>query len=658
MFWCLRFLLLIVSAPIFAQEDHLTLSDINTQMKEVFRVHLTQKKMSPEVMQRAFANYINQFDPHHVYLAASDVAPFLQMSKEAQENQVENFNKEDYSGFDRLDLVIQASIKKMRKIRASLEVDEEGVKKIAKESLPVINQNEIGDINLFAQSEQQLETWFAIYLADLIIANVDNLKSLHKPISFTDATRDAEYFLEQHENDYLYLNKEGKPLDEAQKKSLFALRVLQAFTKSLDVHSQYLTPQQAKNMAAFLKKEYVGVGISFQELGNGFVVTSVAKGGSAEESGKVQVGDEIVGINSHAVAGMSFDSLLEQLQGKVDTTVNMTMKNKQNEIYTVFLTRKQLTIQEGRVETRFQPVPGGILGFIALHGFYMNDKGVSSEIDMRRAFEELKAKGTIKGLIFDLRDNPGGLLEQAVRVAGLFIKTGVIVVAKDARGGLHYYRDLDPAALYAGPLVVLISKETASAAEIVAQCLKDYGVAVIAGDPASYGKGTIQHTTDTKQITIGSYYSVSGHSIQKEGVQADIIVPGVVGENKIGEAFEKGAFNPDFIAPSFIDSLRDVSIFERLLYQRRYRPYIQQQTEVYRKWIPMLAARSKERIKNNRSYQNLLNNKLQIIEGKGKVEKVVLLTPEQAQKVLKELQEQEATYITLDLMNYVGGSLY
>ncbi len=641
-------------------QNPLSIPDIRIQMNDIFRVHLTQKKMTPEILHLALANYINQFDPHHVYLLASDVAPFLEMSDANLLLEVKNFNEENYSLFEKLNIVIQNAIKKMRKLRLKGTVDEEHIAEITKESLPIIPQNAITDMHYFAKNEQQLNAWHTIYMADLILSAIENVKALHRGLAFKEAIHNVEVLLEEHENDYLYLDNQNKPLNITEKNALFALRVLQALTKSLDIHSQFLTPQQARNLEQNLEKEYVGIGIGIQELGNGFAISEIVKGSSAEDSGKIQIGDELITINSQAVAGMSAENLFNALRGKPDTVVALTLKNKDTGIYSIHLVRKQIVIQEGRVESSYQKIAGGILATVHLHGFYQGDGNISSEQDVRSALESLSKNGNIKGLVLDLRDNPGGLVEQAVKVAGLFIKTGIIFAAKDARGILHSFRDIDPAVAYTGPLIILINKHTASAAEIVTQALKDYGIGIVVGDTQSFGKGSLQIVNPDVgglNITIGKYYSVSGHSIQKIGVKADIIVPGSASdslENKnVGEAHLQGALERDDIAPLFIDSLRDISVFQRPWYQRHYRPFIQVPTETYRKWIPSLASRSRERIKNNANYQNLLHDKLHIIEGKDKDAKLITLTPEQAQKTLSHLQEQEAANITLDLIHFV-----
>ena len=165
---------------------------------------------------------------------------------------------------------------------------------------------------------------------------------------------------------------------------------------------------------------------------------------------------------------------------------------------TVPLVREEIAVDEDRARWNYEIFDGGIIGKIKLDSFYQGDNGMTSENDVREAIKQLDKQGNLRGLILDLRENSGGFLSQAVKVAGLFITNGVVVISKYFNGEEHFYRDMDGKISYDGPLIILTSKATASAAEIVAQALQDYGVAIIVGDEHTYGKGTIQSQTVTE----------------------------------------------------------------------------------------------------------------------------------------------------------------
>ena len=152
-------------------------------------------------------------------------------------------------------------------------------------------------------------------------------------------------------------------------------------------------------------------------------------------------------------------------------------------------------MNDDRIKSSYEVVEGGIIGKITLHSFYESTDGVSSEKDIKEAIRDFRRKGELNGLVLDLRENSGGFLGQAVRVAGLFVSNGVIVISKYGKGDVHYLRNIVGKSYFNGPLVVLTSKMSASASEIVAQALQDYGVALVVGDERTFGKGSIQYQT-------------------------------------------------------------------------------------------------------------------------------------------------------------------
>lgn len=634
----------------------MALSDIHKEMVKIFSEHLTQKHLTGKVMQKAIMHYINQFDPHQVYLLREDVRPFLTLSSYQLEREAEAFRQEDYAIFQKINKVCQGAIRKMRRYRLSLPADAAYFTALNKKEFSEVSEADKGSPDSFVDTQKALDERHAVFMAYLVRRELDSLKELNQPVSFIVAVRNVEIELEEEEDNYLYLDKLGKALDTETQEEMFAFQVLKALTASLDVHSQFLNSKEAESLRMKLEKEYTGVGIDIKQQGRDFIVASIIKGSSAEKCGKVQIGDTLLSIEGKALKALSEKAVEALLQGQAGSTVDIVFQRKTEKPFQVELQRQRLILQEGRVDTSFEQVDGGIVGVISLHAFYQGV--VSSDKDVRQAIGELEKKGKIKGLILDLRDNRGGFLMQAVKVAGLFIKSGVIVAAKYSDGSLHYFRDLDPSVRYSGPLIVLVSKETASAAEIVTQALKDYGVGIIVGDEQTYGKGSIQMQTVTGskaqdayfKVTIGRYYGVSGHSTQLEGVKADVVVPSYLAERKIGEGYLVGTLKADAISPCFDDMLSDVTNEEMAWYQKYYVPFLQQKTEKYRTYIPELVKKSAERMSKNDNYQNLLKGDFVISEKHGLTKKQLSLNPEAAFRALRNMQLQEATSITKDLI--------
>jgi len=191
--------------------------------------------------------------------------------------------------------------------------------------------------------------------------------------------------------------------------------------------------------------------------------------------------------------------------------------------------------------------------------------------------------------------------------------SGVVVISKYAEGEVQYLRNLDPRIHYAGPLVILTSKMSASAAEIVAQALQDYGVGLVVGDERTYGKGTIQYqtVTDTSaasffKVTVGRYYTVSGRSTQIEGVIADIVVPTPYSVYNIGERYLEYALKNDQVSPAYADALTDVPAHTQQWFQKNYLPYLQKKESDWVQMVPVLKDNSGYRLKHDPNFKVFL----------------------------------------------------
>lgn len=262
----------------------------------------------------------------------------------------------------------------------------------------------------------------------------------------------------------------------------------------------------------------------------------------------------------------------------------------------------QVIQKQDTLETDSIPFDNGIIGKLTLHSFYDDEENTSSVEDLRKALNTLEKKGPLKGIILDLRDNMGGFLDQAIKVTGLFITNGIVVISKYSDGKERIYRDIENDVAFKGPLIILTSKETASAAEIVAQTLQDYGIALIVGDEQTYGKGTIQSQTTTSKkaqsffkVTVGKYYTVSGKTPQNEGVKADIIVPSSINHKKIGEKYLGDTLSVDEIPPMYQDTFADIPWIYKGWYLHHYLPTLQPKITTWHEMLPILRKNSAKR---------------------------------------------------------------
>jgi carboxyl-terminal processing protease len=592
------------------EQDLLKTADINRIMKQILDHHVEKKEMSGQVLQSALITYIEQFDPHRIYLLQEEVAPFIQLSQQELNTLIEQYKSNNFAIFQRLNRIFQASIERSRKLRQQIEVNS-----------GIFRQNlnkEVKEIEyqIFAKNVNELKERLLNQLELFITAQRKRYgeNSLDRKPAQEQLLSSYEDFLRDFENNYLFQDERGHPLPPSEQENLFTIHILKALASSLDAHTSFYQANEAYDMRVRLQKEFLGIGLVLKDMPEGPIVSRLLDGGPAAKSRLIHRGDILLEVDGKRVVDFSFEKIMQMLHGDKKSDVVLVFKRRTAEgqpdkLFTVKLKREEIILNNDRVDVSWEAFGNGIIGKITLHSFYQGD-GVTSEKDVRNAIEKLEKKGNLRGLILDLRDNNGGFLSQAVKVAGLFITNGVIVISKYADGDEKFYRDVDGKVAYDGPLVVLTSKATASAAEIVAQALQDYGVGVIVGDEHTYGKGTIQSQTVTDnnsssyfKVTVGKYYTVSGRTPQKNGVKADVVVPGHWNQELIGEEFLDSPVEPDFIPPAFNDTLSDVSPDVKPWYLKYYMPKLQHPKTVWRQMLPTLSKNSQYRIEHNKNYQ-------------------------------------------------------
>ena len=615
-FFSIFFFIAVFTKPVFSQ-DLLRSDDVNRIMQQILQEHITKKEMSGPVLQNAVNVYISQFDPTHIYFLNEEIAPFLNLSPEELKQMSEQYRLHQFTFFKKLNDVIQKAILRSRVFRKEIEQDHSLrlFQPFSEEELKVAS------LSSFPVTENQLKQRLVIDMKQFISSQKNHFGS-----SLTTEKKELilqayEKKRKQHENQYLYQNDKGEPLSSQESENLFYIHILKALANSLDSHTTFYKANEAYDLRIKLQKEFLGVGVTFKEKENKIFVESLVAEGPAAKSGLIKVGDILLEIDGKSILGLSFDEVMELLHGEKNTEIKLTLKREnaaqdQSEIYTVQLKRVLILVDRDRVDVSHEPMGDGIIGKITLHAFYQGE-GVSSEKDVKDAIEKLEREGKLKGLILDLRENSGGFLSQAVKVAGLFITNGIIVISKYSNGEERFYRDVDSSVSYDGPLVILTSSVTASAAEIVAQALQDYGVALVVGDETTYGKGTIQTQTVTNnetssffKVTVGEYYTISGHTPQNRGVVADIVVPGRWSKQKIGEKYLNSV--PSHEIPAITeDQLLDISPNLKSWYLKYYTPSVQNKVTVWRNMLPVLKKNSATRISQNKNYQFFINGKVE-----------------------------------------------
>src|SRR6266516_1910239 len=372
---------------------------------------------------------------------------------------------------------------------------------------------------------------------------------------------------------------------------------LDALAQAYDPHSEYLRKADMKNFSINMGLSLVGIGAMLRSEDGYAKIESLVPGGPAQLDGRLKVGDRITAVAQGQadyvdVRKMRLDKVVEMIRGKKGTRVRLlaipSEGTDQSRRKNVELVRDEIKLkdQEARADIIIKKDENGDpikLGWLTLPSFYadMDKHQKSTTRDVLALLKRLK-KENIAGLVVDLRRNGGGSLEEALSLTGLFLKSGPIVQTKDYNGSIRI--SPDPVSMaYSGPLVVLTSRQSASASEIFATELQDYGRAVVIGDKNTFGKGTVQtilpigrfasllgSRTDEDgalKLTIQKFYRVAGGSTQLHGVASDIVLPSLSDLPEFGEGALKNALPYDEVSKAkytkwsdthslFIDQLR------------------------------------------------------------------------------------------------------
>ncbi|GAA5182272.1 carboxy terminal-processing peptidase [Niveibacterium umoris] len=358
---------------------------------------------------------------------------------------------------------------------------------------------------------------------------------------------------------------------------------MDAYATAIDPHSNYLGPKASEEFDISMKLSLVGIGAVLQSRDDYTMIRELVPGGPAALSGKLQIGDRIVGVGQGAdgaiseVLGWRLDDVVSQIRGALDTVVVLDVlpadagpdtKHKR-----VQLTRKKISIEEQaakKSEIEIKDAHGAHkIGVITLPSFYEDfearrsgDKNYKSAArDVERLLGELK-KDKVEGVVIDLRNNGGGSLRQAVELTGLFIDQGPVVQQRDAKGQIAVEADTRAGYSWTGPMAVLINRFSASASEIFAAAIQDYGRGVILGEP-SFGKGTVQTVISLDQLlksekptygevkfTVAEFFRINGNTTQLRGVTPDIAYPLLNDIEHMGESSFDNALPASQIKPA------------------------------------------------------------------------------------------------------------
>ncbi len=589
------------------ESQPLQFSDINQIMRELLSKHVDQKQITAEILKSSLNNYIRQFDPIKLYLLASEVRPYEEINDSGLLHTLTAYRRSDFSAFEELNGHFQQAILRSRRLREELYQDPD--------PLFMTQVSHYPEPEEYADTSHELKARLAKEISHFIGRQKSRFGERDVLAKKEQVLDKFERTIRAFEDGYLFVDGDEEPILETERENMLAMHVLKAMAKSLDRNSSFFTPDEAYDIRVRLEKGLFGVGLFFEDGLDGVHVSEILEMSPASKDGRISLGDRLIAIDDRSIEKDSFSEVLRKVHIDNDDEIKFTLESQSDQKpYDVTLKREPIEIEQDRVDLSYVPFANGIIGIIKLHSFYDNDHGINSENDVRTAIEELEEMGDLKGLVLDLRDNRGGYLTQAVKVAGLFITNGVVVISKYSDGEERTFRDIDGKTSYEGPMVVLVSRQTASAAEIVAQALQDWGVALVVGDDHTIGKGTIQNQTVTGapgssyfKVTVGHYYTVSGKSPESEGVQSDIIIPGILMvNNSHNSPSEKST---PALPAAFQDPLHDIDDSTKPWFLKYYLPTLQNPTDQWSRMTPQLKKNSQYRIDNSKSYALFLKKK-------------------------------------------------
>jgi carboxyl-terminal processing protease len=415
----------------------------------------------------------------------------------------------------------------------------------------------------------------------------------------------------------------SKRLAERQSKGKIPWLWAEAFAEALDPHSAYMAPDELADFEISMRLSLEGIGAQLRTEDGFTVIQSLVPGGQAEKTNQLQPGDKIIAVAQEgespvSTIDMESNDVVKMIRGKKGTKVTLTIlrEGKVDKTFLVTIVRDKIDVSSQAAKITYETRKVGErtikIGIIDLPSFYGGEKGGrSSYEDMKKLLDEARSQKA-DGIVLDLSRNGGGLLDEAVRISGLFIKRGAVVATKGSDGKLRVLEDTDAGIEWPGPVAVIISPASASASEILAGALKDYHRALIIGSNKTFGKGTVQNVVSLPpeigaiRVTIGMFFLPGGASTQLRGVQSDISVPSVLDGYNLGEEKLDYAM-PAQTVPLFLSSAANTDDASG-----HWNP-------VQRDRIAALAEKSKARIASDPAFakireelQNLLKNRAEV----------------------------------------------
>jgi carboxyl-terminal processing protease len=596
--------------------------------------HYKKAPLDDQLSQTIFDNYLTALDPTKSYFTQSDIDEFSAFSHELDDDLR---NSDLQTLFDMFVRFRQRVTARMTKTLASL-------------ATPIdFTLNETFEFQredvAWAKNEAELdELWRKRVKNDVLALKL--------------AGRKPEKIIETLRKRYQGIVRQTAQYNAEDVFQTF----INAYTTAIDPHSSYFSPRTSENFKIRMSLSLEGIGAVLQSDNEYTIVNEVVKGGPADLSHKLKKGDRISGIGQGAtgeivdVVGWRLDEVVDLIRGPKDSIVRLQVLPKNagpdGPPKVINLTRNTIQLEDQAARQKILTVEGAQgpqkIGVIEIPTFYMDfearmrgeENYRSTTRDVRHLIAELTKQG-IMGLIIDLRSNGGGSLPEAVELTGLFIPSGPVVQVRNSQGRVQLEKDSDDTVTYAGPLAVLVDRNSASASEIFAAAIQDYRRGWIFGE-TTFGKGTVQNLVDLNRFdedskgklgqlkaTIAQFFRVDGDSTQHLGVIPDVVFPSNLSTKDQGERALKQALPFAHIPPAeFIPTTDHLLHLEQLRAQHQtrvktdkaYLALLDQERAVQevsdKKSVSLLESQRRKEHLQSRLDQRMRENAIRVAHGK------------------------------------------
>lgn len=527
-------------------------------------IHFSDKKMNDAFSVAAFELYLKQLDFQKRFLLADDVEQLNAFSIWIDDNLV------------RGNIVL---------VRTGYDIFDERLRQVEKLVEPILKEDfEVNRDELLETDPDKLE-----YVADSIELRERWRKIIKRQIfsRYLDLEEEQEKSGKKESPGQLWQTAKEK-VTKRNRAFFHRLhqetlqdhydRYFNAVARAFDPHTNYMPPANKEDFDIHMRGSLEGIGALLREEDGYIKIVRIIPGSASARQGRLKAEDVILEVAQGKqepvdITDMRLRDAVRLIRGPKGTEVRLTIRKPDGAKDTISIVRDVVQIEETFVKSTLIDSPSGKkIGYIMLPSFYRDFENTKKRNDARNSTDDTKkallqlTKQNLDGIILDLRNNGGGPLVDAVDVTGLFIESGPVVQVKDSFGMTKVLKDEDPEIVYGGPLIVLVNKFSASAAEIVAAALQDYGRAVIVGGDHTHGKGSVQTIIDMNEyiprfslyryedlgalkVMIQKYYRVTGGSVQFKGVEPDIVLPSLFEYLKTGERYLDYALPWDHVTP-------------------------------------------------------------------------------------------------------------